>query len=260
MASTEPAERHHQRLAPMQPAPEASRLRTWLKLGVEAFSVLASLAFLVAVTLNQILFSLWGLSFLQIASPSDVVMAGLGALFYASPLVVLTATGAILGFASRRVRLLWWGLLLFECALASVLFGVSANTEGLPAGLTILLILALLPLAHLLTHRRRQEVMSRRGAAVAVAVLFSAGVLSMVVDQVRTQSRDGVNGRRVHLVQPSMPGCHGLLLWQGERASVIECGYGPKVRKNVRVIYNAEDLVVTTAETPHEAGPGRPSR
>ena len=245
-----------------EPEPEAPRaaarprLRSWIKRAVEALSLLAAIAFLAAVALNQFLFNQWGLSFLQVASPADVVMTGVGSLLYLSPLVFIAAAGALLGFASRRVRLLWWGLLLLECILIAGLAGVAAFNGSLTSpsgsGVTVLLILGLFPLAHLLTHWRRREMLARRGATAAIGSLVVASVLAVVVGQVQDYSLDGVGPQRIHLLQPAIPGCHGLVLWQGERATVVQCSYGAAARENLRVLYNAQDLVITTADVPHE--------
>jgi hypothetical protein len=213
------------------------------------------------VALNQFLFARWGLSFLQVASPADVVMTGVGSLLYLYPLVVFAAAGALLGFVSRRVRPLWWGLLLLECVLigalaALVAFGGSVSSPS-GRGVTVLLILGLVPLAHALTHRRRREMLARRGATAAVGLVLAASLLAVVVAQITEQSVEGVGPERIHLVQPAIPDCHGLVLWQGERATVVQCSYGKAARENLRVLYNAQDLVITTAEVPHEPPPAK---
>jgi hypothetical protein len=236
--------------------PARPRFRGWVKRAVEALSLLAALAFLAAVALNQFLFNQWGLSFLQVASPADVVMTGVGALLYLSPLVFIAAAGALLGLVTRRVRPLWWGLLLLECLVivalaAAVAFRTSVTTPS-GSGVTVLLILALVPLAHLLTHSRRREMLARRGATAAVGSLLVASVLAVAAGQVQDYSLDGVGPQRIHLLQPALPGCHGLVLWQGERATVVQCSYGRAARENLRVLYNAQDLVITTADVPHE--------
>lgn len=237
----------------------APRARPWLKWGVEAFSLLASLAFLFAVALYEILFKTWGLSFLQVATPADAIMAGLGILFYASPLLILAGAGALIGFASRRPPVLWWLILVIECALL-VLLSVAVGIREFPgAGVIIFLILGLTPLAHVLTHRRRPEVMSRRGAVAAVAALAAASVVAIVVDQVRSQGEDGVGPRQVHLLQPVIPGCHGLVLWQGERATIVECSWIPPAGKDVRVLRDVENLMVTTRRMRHPPTPPKAS-
>ena len=243
------------------PAPDgtAQRVRVWLKLAVEGFSLLAAFAFLLAVARNEFLFSRWGLSFLQVASPSDVVMSGLGALFHFSSLVVLVAVGAVPGLLTRRVRELWWALFLLEGAawiVLAVVVALLASGEGRDwgAGVTILLTLTLVPISHLLTHRRRREVLARPVARAALVLLVAASVLAFAALQIREQAAVGVTEKRIHLLQPRIPDCHGLVLWQGERATVVDCGYARGGTKP-RVIYNAQDLMVTNASVPHPEDP-----
>ena len=224
--------------------------RGWLRLGVEAFSLLASLAFLGAVALNEHLFGKWGLSFLQIASPSDVIMTGLGALFWMTPLAVVAAIGGGLGYVSRRARRLWWGLLALECVAAVALAIAIVIEADLRQGDTALLSCTLAPVAHLLSHPRSGAVMRRRGARAALALLVIAAVLLTIDNRVGRQAQAGVTRERIHVLQPALPDCHGLVLWKGERATVVECNY-PDEGHSVRVLYDAEDLVVTTARVPH---------
>lgn len=65
----------------------------------EIFSIITALAFLGSVFLHVVVFGKWGLSYLQLATPSDVLMGGLAVLVHAltfSPIIVF---GGAFGFA-----------------------------------------------------------------------------------------------------------------------------------------------------------------
>lgn len=53
------------------------KTRPIIALTVDILSLAGVLAFVVAVALNQLVFAEWGLNFLQVATPSDVIMSGL---------------------------------------------------------------------------------------------------------------------------------------------------------------------------------------
>ena len=81
--------------------------RSTIKSVAEAFSLISAALFLSGIAVNEYAFRAWGLSFLQIASAQDAVMAGLSAAYIAAP---FCATFAISVYIFKRLLPRGWEL------------------------------------------------------------------------------------------------------------------------------------------------------
>lgn len=93
------------------------RFLTWT---VQLVSIAGMLGFVVGVGLNSLVFSAWGLNFLQLATPSDVIMSGFEIALWAFSNVVAGLVGLVIGRALGRTKFYLWVLALTGVLWAAV--------------------------------------------------------------------------------------------------------------------------------------------
>ncbi len=106
----------------------------------ELFSVLTAGAFLTSIWMHQTVFSSWGLSYFQVATPSDVLMGGIGTLALAVGLAPWFAAGVaaagalywVTRFLPASRRWLDWpiGLAALVVSWAVVRNGITASFDA----------------------------------------------------------------------------------------------------------------------------------
>lgn len=107
---------------------DSSILRKHLIFAAEIATLFSTAAFMLSVVLNNIIFSNWNINYLQVASPSDVLMGGLDLLFRSWPVLL----GIFFGYETslRPDRLSKVVLLLIGIAAVAGFF-LNAYTRGI---------------------------------------------------------------------------------------------------------------------------------
>lgn len=192
-------------------------------------SVVGATLFVLSSASNQFIFWFWGLSFLQIATPTDVLMSGLSLALKAMwPLLAAGAGFELTRRCGRRPMTTF--IVLGLVGVLIVLFMRAGDPEiwlgvgsGLPVG-------AFWAVARVfLRSDRSNEVRIFFGllglylaliTLVSVASAWKTGFFNGLVT---------VNG---------MVDCEGRLFWRGERAQVLACKTGSKEPAKLRVVFD----------------------
>lgn len=190
----------------------------------EYFSLATAVSFFLAIWANQLVFGRWGLSFVQLATITDVLMSGLSLLGALIPFMVVFAVGFQLGGRRSRLQWLWYGYLALGLSMTgfgivvAVLYGRMAPAIAVGG-----VALAGLFTPSVLRLRRRRTLAGRLSLAAWAAAL-SVCVLVVAEDVTDDLSRAGYSAEPLHLVRPEgVGGCVGHMLWAGERVIVLDC-------------------------------------
>jgi hypothetical protein len=240
------------------------RLATVFKTVAEAATVLGFFGFTISIILNSIAFAKIGVAFLQIATPSDIIISGVQVstnlisgmtcivvgLSVAEMLRRIPAKRAVIYFVSVVVMLI---LTFTLCGLISI-FNQPHNYKSIPV-YRIMLILILTPIVFWLSVKyysnQRHSKYRKIGEWIAWATLATPIAILLLVIAVAYAyrlSEEGFLGNSVYLIEDGAtsdrPRC-GLqqVLWLGERAVVTRCETGKIV-----VIYQPQDLKIGPIE------------
>lgn len=218
----------------------------------QALSFAGLIAFVSAIALNSLLFRMWGLSFLQLASISDVILSGLQLAFL---LLVPIGFGLLGWWAVGHARRRWPGdraKLSWLVLLASAVIGLPLlNQTGWVSGDTTLFVAVLsfvtIGLARAASDGMIPTPESARGRRILIwlwivlalfqGVLLAVGQFSLVV-------REGMVGAK--LAAPIVAGCAApTVMWIGERTVVIRCP-----SRQIHVLYQTEDMQLIPVRSP----------
>ncbi|HVQ06873.1 MAG TPA: hypothetical protein VMS43_00410 [Allosphingosinicella sp.] len=268
MSGREP-DKDEPRTAPKKASRLIPRLHSVLALTAEAASLAGLVGFIAAIALDSFIFNRWGLTFLQIASPTDVILSGLqNSLVLAAPCFVF-AGGWLLGrdlfglsntarwrrtllflWAAALVSMLWFADALihhgyFRYLVGAVIFlfaalvGTGDHVEAeLPPGVDVTTPAALKSI--------RVLKLDGRFNSVFICLLIAS---TAMLERINDLSDDGMfSARTAYLLSPELRDCHApYVLWAGERAVVVQCP-----PDKVRVLYQPGDLQIGV-------NPGRPA-
>lgn len=225
---------------------------------VQLVSLASIAAFLVAVVVNSMVFDRWGLEFLQIATPSDVLMSGLAILFSWLRLMAFFCVGfviALLPFNERRTDILICSALaaFIEGCLVFIvhIFGQAFDHYfELSSWIYITSILGTIVAIGFL-----QAVSLKRSDFVGGVVLGSIVLLGIwihgvgLINHLSKVGFSGVNAYPREICGELIGETEDAqLLWAGQNASAIRCGgTGP-----IYVKYNSLDSAVKYTGVPRD--------
>lgn len=206
-------------------------LRPILTFTADILGLVTLLAFCVALVLNSLLFQTWGLSFLHIAAPSDVMLSGLAIAVRFLPVAIAMAASPVIIYVTdqRRVNRFLDGPIDFPFVAAAIIW----------VGLTIYAFIfdeflksALYFLFSIWIIRRRLEINARyrpknRYRSIMIDIfhyLIAALFLMLVAIQSIEKSGDiaygGVFESPTYFYDIET-GRRDRLLWLGERYAVV---------------------------------------
>lgn len=257
------------------------RLHVVLALTAEVVSLLGLLGFVIAVVYNSIIFRWWGLTFLQVATPSDTILSGiqvgvallpallgvpagwlLGAGLYAfhlrhqrfwltmaiwlgTNLVIFWVAPRLIDFASQVYLFTPWVVSWSEFYVPA-LFAVALATSGWFAVERMMVDVPLEEWSgpvHSIFNRRW-----KRLVLFLPAVLFIAADLgSEPITQFQASGMFSEGSR--YIVRPRLSGCsRARVLWAGERSVVVRCEdrLGAPIGSTVQVLHHYEDIQIGT--------------
>lgn len=246
MSPLRPTPPHVEFLAKRSLLPNAG-LKPIVRSVVEGFSVALALGFLGSVIANSAVFLSWRLSFLQLASPSDVITSGLQISWPVLLSVLSTGLGigtriAVREAAIRNPRTVDIGFkvligLLGVAAAAWAIWAILSEPEKRER-LDIWLV-SYSFLTFVFGFVRSKVVVHRPGRgldhdevhrAMRDMLTIVAGVGFLLIQfNIPVVAKSGFFGDRYRLTDPRLPAaCEGAVLWTGERAIVVRCGVGTK--------------------------------
>ncbi|NML05323.1 hypothetical protein [Sphingomonas sp. G-3-2-10] len=244
--------------APAQSAARSSNFRFFdlFRITAELSAILSFIAFAVSVWVNSIVFSHWGQDFLQLASPTDVLMSGMRLFgYFLGPLVVALALTAIFpllnglsiedGKAPKNLteKLFVYSvyvivalLFLFPLVIGGLWLSGNLdlrNTFYFYPGMAAVGFAAL----HIYGNLRDPDPWQEIHGTVAAAVIGLTG-LALVAGwfgaRIQDQARNGFHPNRLAAFSGKDELCAGSrVLWSGTQTTVIECGSG---RPNSRIL------------------------
>lgn len=220
-------------------------LEKTFRLTAEISSVALLIGFVASAAINQLVFNSWGLNFVSYATPSDVVMSGIGFLLdTAFPFVfaLVTLIGpAVLGqkYSNDRIKSL---ALLIAVAIIAIwlsqfLQGIAeravndrkafAATRFSDAYLLTVLVLALSVSLPIVLHYRSNGAVWRRKVAL-IAVPLVAVVLSglSLVNIVKLRAELGYQRTLTEVLASADQRCTSdqpIVLWVGSEWTVAQC-------------------------------------
>jgi len=249
------------------------KLQPFLALTAQVTSLAGIAGFVAAIILNSIIFRNWGLTFLQIASPSDVILSGLqlaiGFLIPCMGLAIGWAVGMRL-FAVSHSRI-WRALLpLFWIALGVLVFALARRyadyldrTGWISIG-AMWFALAIGAFEGRTAEMDGSEAQTNVWKSALIenrrlnSILCFAGFWVVAVfNQVERISGEGMfGGGRAKLIWPVLQQCNQpRAMWAGERAVVVRCVSG-----DILVLYRPENVEIGDAWKRVQAGPSSPAR
>lgn len=199
----------------------------------ELFSVLTAAGFLASIWMHQTVFSGWGLSYFQIATPSDVLMGGISTAAVAIGLAPWVLAGAVTGgavywlaglLAPARRWLDWLvGLAVLLTVFGVVREGITASADA--AGIVMLAYGAAAAWL-LLRIKPRLSPTGYHRAALGVLAVGLAVALGYACGQRITFGFGGDHEFASTLAAPYdlRPQCEReRVVWIGQRSMVVRC-------------------------------------
>lgn len=179
----------------------------------EALAVLGIFGFILAIGVNSLVFGFWGVDFLQLASPSDVIMSGIAA---TASLMVLMGAGLATYLLTQRLPSQVIIVMCFgSLGLASAMDLGFSYWEIVPwVGIYIGRVFIGISLGALATRSKHP---------IVVICLILLTCLEFALDVVNTTKYGYLDGRS--WIVGAEKGCDGdsTTLWIGERAVVYVC-------------------------------------
>ncbi len=247
----------------------SSGVKLW-QLLLAGLGLLTTLLFLLGAGVTQMVFWLWGLDFLLIASRDDVARAGVSLLLRTSPLI---AVGAAAAFSAWHHKGPGWRKYLAGCLVA-----VALMTVSIPFGKSVPW-LAISPFVAAIAAMMVGVVVLRRGPGERVdgvrwtgfAALFSIAVF---LSSIAPAAEIAAGGYFDHRVQPlrqaaaaaanaaatsdksqntktnpnkdqasaiATNACDNYLIWIGDKAMVLDCDRAAPMSR-LKLIYGAHDF------------------
>jgi len=207
----------------------------------ELFSVLTAAGFLASIWMHQTVFSSWGLSYFQVATPSDVLMGGISTVALAlllTPwfLAGVAAAGGLhwaTSFLPGARRWLDWPIGLASAVVAAAVFrnGITATFDA-----SQFVLLAYGAAATWLALRLKPRFAEKpfRNLVVGVLILGLGMALAYSCGQRITFGFGGDPAFAAPLPGPytARPRCEGeRIVWIGQRALVVRCS-GPALTRD----------------------------
>lgn len=191
-----------------------------IKLGSNplAITALSASVFVVGVTLNSLVFSLWGLPFSQLATAWDVLIGGL----QVGSAVITFGIFVTISMPIRRWKVNAILVLIFINAIGLAIIAASF-VGGIPRAFGIFAFIAFSGIFMNLIR------FNHNGTAVQVAITktmislqFGVFILTIATMQVYSSYKNGYAWS--DRISTDAPGCHFAdVLWLGERAVVLRC-------------------------------------
>jgi hypothetical protein len=231
-------------------------LRAGLHNAAEAFAVLAVVGFLFSGLLNSVVFQAWGLSFFQIATPTDVLMAGVELSFDLFVPIILLTSPFLIGITVYNLQSLevknevvafldkvdvWIFIVLFllillilavssawpsfdaveisDIPLYLLLMGVAMS-----AFLFLMWIVVVAGTEDLANHEDLYRKWQRSDRLFRSGLTLIALVFSLVGLYGRYAKLAGYGFLPGHWASSSPTGCEGRIMWLGARSTVVACG------------------------------------
>lgn len=250
--------------------PEFSFERAF-RITAEVTSIVLIIGFVVSAAINQLVFARWGLSFLMIADPSDVLMSGLGFLFdtFQALFVALLLALMVLGFLAHkegetiqlRGALIWGPTVLLALAISAFFIGIpldegltaaihgedlplragiNGSTAALVCGLAAALFAAGVYFSHEEWRGWQALVLGAIGIGGTVAAYNGGASLIVLRDDT------GYYSRFVALSAGAPAACTATpvhLLWSGSSKAVVRCASGAS---RATFVLNAGDISYTS--------------
>jgi hypothetical protein len=239
--------------------PGTASFSSVLTMLAQGLSLAGVLSFALAVMINTFIFEAWGLSFLQLATPGDVVASGLAILAMFSSLFFPLGAGALLWslpFRPRRRAALprIFSSILYGSLAVGVVSAVTVHYDSLVHVIEFKYIELILWVSLISTI-----LMLISGGAVIVHVFINAGSVPVyhwvalimlsgflifgsvnVISLVRNWGMPG----NLKTIVPACGRFPGSILWTGERAVVVRCR-----SQKIIVLYGSENLVMSQGGT-----------
>jgi len=224
------------------------RVRPHLAQIAQLLSLAGIAGLLAAIGLNSLIFSLWGLTFLQLATPSDVLLSGLQLAF----LIVFPMLAAVLGWwigtkitaiSGSYVRIaviIFLGLLIILHFVTVLYFKYRLSVTISFAIFSFLYSALIRSVERVRTLRRGSSRRRPKKEALNVTWLGLGIIMCYQIaeKQITRIYHNGMSGGLLH--RPAPENClRPLVLWVGERAVVVRCP-----TNEIRVLYNAENIEV----------------
>jgi hypothetical protein len=192
-----------------------------LSLAAQWLSGAAAVSFASSALINYIVFSWWGLDFLQIASTTDVISSGievfvrlLGPAFIFMSGWLVARIPVFYLMPARMIRF----ITIFAITLVEILTIFFASPEGDAISWVLLLTLGLFGFYQSYSVARGDV----HGVEAAVVAIVVGAMLAFTgVTLVRQLVLHGFEPRR--LVLAADEPCRGDVIWMGERAIVLRC-------------------------------------
>jgi hypothetical protein len=231
----------------------------------QTLTLLTAAGFAASSVFNSLIFYFWGLNFLQIASPEDVLMSGLDSVAR----IALISSAIFLAFLASRYfayLLIHSGkqniLTILYIALGLILLGGAywlKYTQHILFAFALFVYLSA-SVFFLAIHtdwygdfvrsiklRQSAVMVVLNGVFVLMMVVIGAFVAVAAVNTVIHASQRMIAsgfGDGSHYAVPAPAACEGRVMWMGERAIVVACGPPPHPHFAVISTQNAAGLII----------------
>lgn len=198
-------------------------LRPVLLLSAELASLAGGAGFLIGIGLNMLIFARWNLAFLQVASPSDVLMSGLQIGAWLAILALAVGSGFWLADRAHPIagkRLGWVYVISFAALMGA--FMVVENTQVARSVSAVFMLFAASTFMAILSRLSRFAGLARWTGIVFVSMLILVqfyAYVNEVTDRGMVSSPS-----TAFLVGTTERTCSkAKVLWLGERSVVVRC-------------------------------------
>jgi hypothetical protein len=237
---------------PIEAKPQNPLLYLFSRSLSSALTVLGGVAFGGSTFINSVIFSQWGLSFTQIATPADVIMSGLSAfttiiallLAFILPTTFLEIVRKRAGYRSMLIISIYFTLAGGLGLLLPTFYALAATRYLLPMPVTLRNVIdppfVVFFYGFYLAggyydlysseYRGLSSAMNKSLYRwVSILLFFTIGVLMLswsVGSIVSKYTNSGYQVQPIWLID-APAGCEGRVLWLGERNIVLSCGRKP---------------------------------
>lgn len=202
------------RPTPVQAKPLVDHLRQWLVLTAEISAMAGGVGFVVSAAFWTVVFNNWGISYLQIASPSDVIMGGLAVALLLAFMIGPLALAILLAFWIVRIVKITRRMGWLIGVIASQLFLFVALAWAPNTGLFLLITLLGMVFIGISIFTFHRPAFAIRFLTVLGVLSIAGSVLALSISYTTKGLQDG----RV-TVAPS--GCQ--MMWMGSQNMVTRC-------------------------------------
>ncbi|HEY5411830.1 MAG TPA: hypothetical protein VIJ94_13995 [Caulobacteraceae bacterium] len=234
------------------PNKQAGFLSGQLKAWAETIPALAAAAFCITTFFHEFVFRAWGLNFLQLATPQDVLMSGISSL----ALVVLVSLCSLLGlYLGSWLKAVQSFRLPIRAGIAALMLIFGYLFSIIPVDKTLYNINSVWITASwaniyfgILAGFEPNRVLRLWLRALLIVVSFGAAAYSMAAQAGHLIVFGFETTPMVATIKDAGASCESDVLWLGERNVVFKCRSGPLT--GVRVLHGDSDVSVTLKSRP----------